>query len=160
MTTDRDHASPRASINAMIIVCIVDDDASVRKSLSNLLRSAGYRSRVFTSGKQFLAIENFDDIACLLLDLKMHGRSEVEVMHALTLKDRKSPVIWMSAHWDEATLAEISRYEHSECSEMGRIATRTWLIHPCEANPTYTMDSSNSERLISIRMLSASTFID
>ncbi|RAI66541.1 DNA-binding response regulator [Pseudomonas fluorescens] len=99
----------------MIIVCIVDDDASVRKSLANLLRSAGYRSRVFTSGEEFLALENFDDIACLLLDLKMNGLSGIEVMHALTLKDGKFPVICMSAHWDEATLAETSRYEPIEC---------------------------------------------
>ncbi|MBD9606679.1 MULTISPECIES: response regulator transcription factor [Pseudomonas] len=99
----------------MIIVCIVDDDASVRKSLANLLRSAGYRSRLFASGEEFLALENFDDVACLLLDLKMNGLSGLDVMRALTLKGRKFPVICMSAHWDEATLAESSRYEPIEC---------------------------------------------
>jgi len=65
MTTNNDCAAPGSSVSAMIIVCIVDDDASVRKSLANLLRSAGYRSRVFTSGEEFLALENFDDIACV-----------------------------------------------------------------------------------------------
>ncbi|QZP36147.1 response regulator transcription factor [Pseudomonas sp. DR48] len=99
----------------MIIVCIVDDDASVRKSLANLLRSAGYRSRVFASGEEFLALDNFDDIACVLLDLKMTGLSGIGVMHALTTGNRKLPVICMSAHWDEATLAESSRYEPIEC---------------------------------------------
>ena len=115
MTTHNDCAAPGSSVSAMIIVCIVDDDASVRKSLANLLRSAGYRSRVFTSGEEFLALENFDEIACLLLDLKMNGLSGIEVMHALTLKDSRFPVICMSAHWDEATLAETSRYEPIEC---------------------------------------------
>jgi len=104
-----------SSGSVMIIVCIVDDDASVRKSLANLLRSAGYRARVFASGEEFLALENFNDIACLLLDLKMHGLSGIDVMHALTLKDRQFPVICMSAHWDEATLAESSRYKPIEC---------------------------------------------
>lgn len=114
MTTETGCA-PESSCSAMIIVCIVDDDASVRKSLANLLRSAGYRSRVFASGEEFLALENFDDVACLLLDLKMNGLSGLDVMRALTLKGRKFPVICMSAHWDEATLAESSRYEPIEC---------------------------------------------
>lgn len=115
MTIDTGCTAPGSSGSVMIIVCIVDDDASVRKSLANLLRSAGYRARVFASGEEFLALENFNDIACLLLDLKMNGLSGIDVMHALTLKDRKLPVICMSAHWDEATLAESNRYEPIEC---------------------------------------------
>ena len=115
MTTDNACAVPGSSGSAMIIVCIVDDDASVRKSLANLLRSAGYRSRVFASGEEFLALDNFDDIACVLLDLKMTGLSGIGVMHALTTRNRKLPVICMSAHWDEATVAESSRYEPIEC---------------------------------------------
>ncbi|AZD61557.1 Response regulator [Pseudomonas chlororaphis subsp. aurantiaca] len=99
----------------MTIVCIVDDDVSVRKSLANLLRSAGYQSRVFASGEEFLSLDNFDDVACLLLDLRMNGLSGIEVMQALALMDRKFPVICMSAHWDDATLAESSRYDATEC---------------------------------------------
>ncbi len=115
MTMETGCAPPESSRSTMIIVCIVDDDSSVRKSLANLLRSAGYRSRVFASGEEFLALENFDDVACLLLDLKMNGLSGLDVMRALTLKGRKFPVICMSAHWDEASLAESSRYEPIEC---------------------------------------------
>jgi len=115
MTSDTGCAPPRSPSGATIIVCIVDDDASVRKSLSNLLRSAGYRSQVFASGEEFMARENYDDVACLLLDMKMDGLSGIEVMRALTLKGRKFPVICMSAYWDEATLAESRRYEPIEC---------------------------------------------
>ncbi|MGF6330873.1 FixJ family two-component response regulator [Pseudomonas sp. BS3782 TE3695] len=115
MTIGTGGAAPALSGNAMIIVCIVDDDASVRKSLANLLRSAGYRSRVFASGEEFLALENFDDVACLLLDLKMKGLSGIDVMQALAHLDIKFPVICMSAYWDEATLIESSRYGASEC---------------------------------------------
>ncbi len=113
MTIGTDCAAPGSSV--MIIVCIVDDDASVRKSLANLLRSAGYRCRIFASGEEFLALDNFDDVACLLLDLKMKGLSGIEVMQALALLDRKFPVICMSAYWDEATLTESSRYGANEC---------------------------------------------
>lgn len=115
MTIGTGCAAPGSSDNVMIIVCIVDDDASVRKSLANLLRSAGYRCRIFASGEEFLALDNFDDVACLLLDLKMKGLSGIEVMQALALLDRKFPVICMSAYWDEATLTESSRYGVNEC---------------------------------------------
>ena len=115
MTIGTGCAAPGSSGNVMIIVCIVDDDASVRKSLANLLRSAGYRCRIFASGEEFLALDNFDDVACLLLDLKMKGLSGIEVMQALALLDRKFPVICMSAYWDEATLTESSRYGANEC---------------------------------------------
>lgn len=107
--------APASPASPMTIVCIVDDDVSVRKSLANLLRSAGYPSRVFVSGEEFLSLASFDDVACLLLDLKMHGLSGIEVMQALALMDRKIPVICMSAHWDEAALAASSRYGATEC---------------------------------------------
>jgi FixJ family two-component response regulator len=114
MTIDTGNSPPPSS-SAMLIVYIVDDDKSVRKSLANLLRSAGYHSRVFASGEEFLALENLDDVACLLLDLKMTGLSGIDVMRALSLKGRKFPVICMSADWDEATLAESCRFEPIKC---------------------------------------------
>lgn len=94
------------------IVCIVDDDASVRKSLSNLLRSVGYRAQVYASGEAFLAEADFEEIACLLLDLRMPGLSGIDVMRQLS---RQFPVICMSAHWDEAALAESGHYQAFEC---------------------------------------------
>ncbi|WP_329514507.1 response regulator transcription factor [Pseudomonas moraviensis] len=94
------------------IVCIVDDDASVRKSLSNLLRSVGYRAQVYASGEAFLAEADFAETACLLLDLRMPGLSGIDVMRALP---RQIPVICMSAHWDEAALAETGHYQAFEC---------------------------------------------
>lgn len=94
------------------IVCIVDDDASVRKSLSNLLRSVGYHAQVYASGEAFLAEADFPEIACLLLDLRMPGLSGIDVMRQLP---RQFPVICMSAHWDEAALAESGHYQAFEC---------------------------------------------
>lgn len=97
------------------VVCIVDDDASVRKSLCNLLRSVGYRAQVYGSGEAFLAEQRFDEIACLLLDLRMPGLSGIDVMRELQRRARRFPVICMSAHWDEATLAESGHYRAVHC---------------------------------------------
>ncbi|TVT86181.1 response regulator [Pseudomonas sp. H3(2019)] len=107
---------PTAAANQhSTIVCIVDDDASVRKSLSNLLRSAGYHAQLFASGDAFLADDNLEDIACLLLDLHMPGLSGIDVMRELSRRARQFPVICMSAHWDEATLAQSFHYQAVHC---------------------------------------------
>ncbi|CAB1402891.1 response regulator [Pseudomonas fluorescens] len=110
--TDR----PAAADNShATIVCIVDDDASVRKSLRNLLRSVGYHAQVYDSGEAFLAEQPFDEIACLLLDLRMPGLSGIDVMRELQRRSQRFPVICMSAHWDEATLAESGHYQAVHC---------------------------------------------
>jgi FixJ family two-component response regulator len=82
-------------------VCIVDDDASVRKSLANLLRSAGFESLAFATGEVFLASGLAREAGCVLLDLKMPGMSGLEVQRELAQRGWRLPVIGMSAHWDE-----------------------------------------------------------
>lgn len=64
-------------------VCIVDDDASVRKSLANLLRSAGFETLSFSAGHAFLASPLAGEAGCVLLDLKMPGMSGLEVQREL-----------------------------------------------------------------------------
>lgn len=84
----------------MIMVCVVDDDFSVRKSLSNLLKSAGYRTVSFASGEEFLASSVSDEAACVLLDLKMTGMQGLEVQQRLNSTGKTLGVILMSAHED------------------------------------------------------------
>jgi FixJ family two-component response regulator len=81
-------------------VCIVDDDVSVRKSLSNLLRSAGFEAYPFADGKVFLASRLSREADCALVDLKMPGCSGHEVQRELARRGYALPVICMSAHWD------------------------------------------------------------
>ncbi|MFJ4052111.1 response regulator transcription factor [Pseudomonas sp. NPDC089743] len=83
------------------VVCIVDDDASVRKSLANLLRSAGVATLLFASGEELLASELAPMAGCVLLDLKMPGLSGLEVQRELARLGWRLPVICMSAHWDD-----------------------------------------------------------
>jgi len=82
-------------------VCIVDDDASVRKSLANLLRSAGFGTVQFASGEELLASEHAPMAGCVLLDLKMPGLTGLEVQRELAQRGWRLPVICMSAHWDD-----------------------------------------------------------
>ncbi|MBN3779246.1 MULTISPECIES: response regulator transcription factor [Burkholderia] len=85
----------------MAFVCIIDDDASVRKSLESLLKAAGHTALSFASGEDFLLSDQRLRAACLLLDFKMKGMNGLEVQRALNEKGARIPVIIMSAQRDE-----------------------------------------------------------
>lgn len=99
----------------MMTVCVVDDDLSVRKSLVNLLKSAGYRALGFASGEELLMCAELGEAACVLLDLRMKGLHGLEVQVALNAKGARLAVICMSAHWDDASLAEAKDNGACEC---------------------------------------------
>lgn len=99
----------------MITVCVVDDDLSVRKSLVNLLKSAGYHALSFESGEELLASAALDQAACVILDLRMKGRHGLEIQLALNAAGQRAVVICMSAHWDDASLAQATRNGASNC---------------------------------------------
>ncbi|HEX7910507.1 MAG TPA: response regulator [Paraburkholderia sp.] len=85
----------------MSFVCIVDDDASVRSGVGNLLKAVGYTAVTFASGEEFLASPVVDDALCVLLDLKMQGMQGLEVQRRLNAEHRSIPVVFMSAHGDD-----------------------------------------------------------
>lgn len=84
-------------------VFIVDDDASVRKSLSRLLRSAGLHVETFASAHDFLSREHFDGNGCLILDIKMPGLSGVDLFKELGKADYSMPVVFITGHGDIPT---------------------------------------------------------
>jgi FixJ family two-component response regulator len=81
-------------------VYVVDDDASVRKSVGRLLRTAGLQVEVFASADEFLAHPPSDESACLLLDLKMPGRNGLELQEALVAARKPIPIVFVSGHGD------------------------------------------------------------
>ncbi len=83
-------------------VCIVDDDAGVRDSLAMLLELKGFRTRVFASGEAFLAACAPDWNGCVVLDLRMPGKSGLEVQAAMAERALALPVIIVTAHGDIA----------------------------------------------------------
>jgi FixJ family two-component response regulator len=85
------------------VVCIVDDDASLRRSLSNLLASLGFRVATFESAEAFLASADRDSIGCLVLDVRMPGMSGVDLLRHLAAAGSRIPVIILTAHGDDET---------------------------------------------------------
>lgn len=84
------------------IIAIVDDDASVRRSLLRVVESAGYKAETFASAREFLAWLPHGQAACLVLDVHMDDLSGFD------LRDRlKVPIVFITGHDDPATLARI-----------------------------------------------------
>lgn len=82
-------------------VYVVDDDASVRKSLERLLKSAGYRSKTFPSADVFLERYRQDPLpGCLLLDLLMPGLDGLQLQHELKTLSNPLPIIFITGHGD------------------------------------------------------------
>jgi RNA polymerase sigma factor (sigma-70 family) len=80
------------------VVFLVDDDPSVRKSLTRLISAAGYPVEAFSSAREFLNRNRSDDSGCLLLDIKMPGINGIELQEELVLTGDPMPIIFMSAH--------------------------------------------------------------
>jgi len=81
-------------------VLIVDDDPEFRDSVGRLLRSVGRRTRQFESVGQFLQADLPDVPTCLVLDVRMPGRSGLDLQRELAAAGRQLPIIFISAHAD------------------------------------------------------------
>jgi FixJ family two-component response regulator len=86
------------------LVGIIDDDESVRDSISGLMRSAGYRSVEFASADAFLNSEYVNDGRgmILLLDVGMPGLSGLELQRRLAALKCSIPIIFVTAHDNDA----------------------------------------------------------
>ena len=82
------------------MVCIVDDDASLRRSLRNLLTSVGFRVETFPSATAFLESVPRQNIGCMVLDLRMEGMSGLQLLRSLGATGSRIPVIILTAHGD------------------------------------------------------------
>ena len=80
------------------LVAVVDDDVSVRESLDSLIRSVGMEVRVFASAEEFLTAAHPRKADCLVLDVRLPGMSGVELHRYLLARNRKVPVIFITAH--------------------------------------------------------------
>jgi FixJ family two-component response regulator len=82
------------------LVSIVDDDASVRRGLARLLKSAGYEVDTFASATEYLAKPRLEESGCLLLDVRMPGLSGLELQETLALTGRRLSIVFLSGHAD------------------------------------------------------------
>ena len=82
------------------IVFVVEDDASVRKAVGSLVRSAGLTVQTFASAQEFLAFSRSDVPSCLVLDVQLPGLSGLDLQEELTKADVQIPIIFLTGHGD------------------------------------------------------------
>jgi FixJ family two-component response regulator len=81
-------------------VLVIDDDPEFRDSVARLLRTVGLHTREFSSVPDFLKADPPEGPACLVLDVRMPGRSGLELQRELAAANRRVPIIFMTAHAD------------------------------------------------------------
>ncbi|TSE07873.1 response regulator transcription factor [Mesorhizobium intechi] len=82
------------------LVIIVDDDASVREALSELILSAGFRPISFASTHELLDADVLDNPGCLIVDVRMPGASGLDLQHHLAQTGNPKPLIFLTGHGD------------------------------------------------------------
>lgn len=82
------------------LVFVVDDDPSVRKSLTRLLGSSGYAVEAFASAREFLAREPHPGPCCLVLDVRMPGLTGLQLQETLTAGGRRMAIVFVTGHAD------------------------------------------------------------
>ena len=86
--------------DAEALVFVVDDDASLRASLQDLLESVGLRVAACASAQEFLHRPRPEGPSCLVLDVRLPGLSGLELQQRLAAGDLAMPIIFITGHGD------------------------------------------------------------
>jgi FixJ family two-component response regulator len=85
---------------AVPLVFVVDDDASVRKSLGRLVKAAGYEAETFGSVRDFLARRPHGGPCCLVLDVRMPGLTGLDLQEALRSAGQRLSIVFITGYRD------------------------------------------------------------
>lgn len=97
------------------LVSVVDDDESVRESLPDLLKELGFEVQAFSSAEQFLGSDCVRQTRCLILDIAMVGMSGPDLQRELTRRGQEIPIVFITAHKDEAIRPRLLEQGAVEC---------------------------------------------
>jgi FixJ family two-component response regulator len=82
---------------------VVDDDASFRTAVGDLLRACGYKISLWDSAESFLGAISDSEMSCILLDVQMEGLGGPQVQRHLVALGSKVPIVFISGHVDVPT---------------------------------------------------------
>jgi FixJ family two-component response regulator len=97
------------------LVSVVDDDESVRESLPDLLKEFGFAVEAFASAEDFLASDHLDGTKCLVLDIAMPGMSGPDLQRELAARQRKIPIVFITAYGDKNLRLRLIQQGAVEC---------------------------------------------
>lgn len=87
-------------------VFLIDDDASVRRGVSRLLRAAGYNNEAFGSASDFLARDEHPGPACVIVDVRMPGMNGMDLQDLLLQRRREEQLIFITGHGNISMCAQ------------------------------------------------------
>jgi two-component system, LuxR family, response regulator FixJ len=93
-------------VAAQELVCVVDDDQSVRRGIRRLFKSAGYSAEMFASAEDYLAREVFAGPICLVLDVYMPGLNGLDLQHRLESRGTAEQIVFITGHGDVPTCTQ------------------------------------------------------
>jgi FixJ family two-component response regulator len=98
--TERPKSSLEPASATEPIVFVIDDDASMRRALTNLFQSVGLRVEVFGSAPEMLQSKLPEVASCLVLDIRLPGLSGLDFQTELAKANIRIPIIFMTGHGD------------------------------------------------------------
>jgi FixJ family two-component response regulator len=102
-------------VNTPPLITVVDDDMSVLKALTRLLRARGFNAVPYASAKEFLAALPATPPDCLVVDLQMPGMTGLELLQHLQREGLHIPTVVITAHGDADTLERCVTAGASSC---------------------------------------------
>ena len=92
-------------MSTISVISVIDDDASVRAAIDNLLSSHGYLVHIFASAEEFLRSARLNDSACVVADVQMPGMSGLDLLIQLRAEGYATPFIFITAFPEESVRA-------------------------------------------------------
>jgi len=88
------------------LVFLIDDDASVRRGVSRLLRSVGFKNEAFASASDFLARDQHPGPACVIVDVRMPGINGMDLQELLLQRRREEQLVFITGHGNISMCAQ------------------------------------------------------
>ena len=82
------------------VIFVVDDDPSVRRSLTNLLHSVGFQVEAFSTALEYLASPEVDALGCLVVDVRLPGMSGLDLQREVARAAVPRPIVFITGHGD------------------------------------------------------------
>ena len=92
----------KKNVTSEAVVVVIDDDASVRAALKELIESVGLEARLYASAGAFLEAHILDTTSCLVLDVRLPGMSGIKVQEELSRAGANLPIVFLTGHGDVA----------------------------------------------------------
>jgi FixJ family two-component response regulator len=92
-------------LSAISAILVIDDDASVRIAIDNLLSSHGYRVHTFATAEECLQSARLNDSSCVVADIQMPGMSGLDLLSHMHAQGQAKPFIFITAFPEESVRA-------------------------------------------------------